>query len=660
MKKLLVLLLAVAMVVGLFAGCGKKAEEPASDASESQAAPESEKEEEPSEEPAPAEESEEPAEEGEEPAEESEEPAEEGGEEGGEEGVVTDLPRNETLYFGGQQYGTVNSWSPIGSNQNNSMAVSGGTSNRCLMFEPLYLYNFMDGSLTGLLADGDYTWNDDMTEMTVKIKAAAKWCDGSDLTANDYARTWEISKEIGNGIGASYQAYIADVVAEDEKTVVIKAAVDENGAPVNPLLILDFICSMQCANAGWIDTVYERNGGDAAAILNDAGEDVIWSGPYHRYYDDDQKVILVRDDNYWGQDASMWGSLPKPKYIAHNIYSGNDATEVAFRNGEIDVNQQFLPNIQNLWLEDGLEVSTYYDEAPYGVCLSLPTAWFNFNIPVIAENQALRKAIVMAIDYDAIIANAMTNQSPSFKDVPRSLMNPTEGEQALYDHDAVADLQAELAGNDIEGAIAVLDEAGLKDTDGDGYREWNGEKISLNAVCPDGWSDWQAAIEIVAAAGQKIGIEITSEYPTWDTMQNVFTDGKQTDYAIFMWTATGAAPSSPWARYRATMSSEFLGMQNNWSGNWGQYNNPEADELIQAIPTMTDEAEIKAAYTRLNEIYLTDLPSFALMYRPQNFHAVYEGVWTNFGSGDDGRNIPPGNCTDGYAIRDLYEIELAD
>ena len=655
MKKLLVLLLAVAMVVSLFAGCSKKAEESSAAPEESQATEESE------EEAAPAEESEEEAaseEEATEPAEEEaeEEPAEEAS------GTVTDLPRNETLYFGGQQYGTINSWNPVGSNQNNAMAISSGTSNRCLMFEPLYLYNFMDGSLTGLLADGDYQWNDDMTEMTVKIKAAAHWSDGSDLTANDYARTWEISKEIGNGIGAGYQAYIDTVEAVDDKTVVIKTTLTDDGKPTNPLLVLDFICSMQCAQAAWLDTLYERNGGDAAAILNDKAEDVVWSGPYHRYYDDDQKVILIRDDNYWGQDASMWGSLPKPKYIAHNIYSGNDATEVAFRNGEIDVNQQFLANIQNLWLEDGLEISTYYDEAPYGVCLSMPTAWFNFNLPVLAENPALRKAIVMATDYDSIIANAMTNQSPTFKDVPSSLMNPTEGEQALYDHDneTIKALQAELAGNDIEGANKVLDEAGLLDTDGDGYREWNGEKIHLNAVCPDGWSDWQAAIEIVAAAGEKIGIEIVSEYPTWDTMQNVFTDGTQTDYAIFMWTATGAAPSSPWARYRATMSSEFLGMQNNWSGNWGQYKNEEADQLIQAIPLMTDEAEIKAAYTRLNEIYLTDLPSFALMYRPQNFHAVYEGVWTNFGSGDDGRNIPPGNCTDGYAIRDLYEIELAE
>ena len=39
----------------------------------------------------------------------------------------------------------------------------------------------------------------------------------------------------------------------------------------------------------------------------------------------------------------------------------------------------------------------------------------------------------MAVDYDAII-NAMTSQSPSFKDVPAP-MNPTVGERAMYDKD---------------------------------------------------------------------------------------------------------------------------------------------------------------------------------------------------------------------------------
>ncbi len=66
---------------------------------------------------------------------------------------VVDLPRNETLYFAGQQWGTVNSWNIIGTNQNNSMAIAGGASGyRTLMFETLYMYNFMNGEIIGLLA----------------------------------------------------------------------------------------------------------------------------------------------------------------------------------------------------------------------------------------------------------------------------------------------------------------------------------------------------------------------------------------------------------------------------------------------------------------------------------------------------------------------------
>lgn len=573
--------------------------------------------------------------------------------------TVTELPRNETLYFAGQQWGTVNSWNVIGTNQNNAMAIAGGIAGyRTLMFETLYMYNFMDGSLTGLLADGDYAWNEDMTELSVKIKDAAKWSDGTDVTAQDVARTFEIGVEIGNGTGTSYGAYIAGIDAVDDKNLVIRAALNDAGQPVNPLKLLDFLSGVPVAQAAWIDTVVERNGGDAVAILNDAGDDVVWSGPYTRYFADDTKVVLIRDDNYWGQDASMWGKLPVPKYIAHAIYADNPAGETALKAGEVDVCQQFIGNVQNLWLQDGLPISTYYEEAPYGVCLTMPTAWYNMNIPMLKESAALRKAIAIAVDYDSIIANAMTNQSPSFNDAPRSLMNPTEGEQALYDHEAVKDLQ--WAGNDIEGAIALLDEAGIVDSDGDGWREYNGEKISLNAVCPNGWTDWQASMEIVAAAGAKIGVEITTLYPEYSILQTVFTNPNQTEYAIFMWSPDGAGPSMPWGRINQFFSSSFVGVENNWSGNWGQYVNERADELLSIIPMTTDAEELKAMYTELVEIYLTEVPSFSLMYRPSVFHAVNESVWTNFPTGDDGRNIPPADCTDGYGIAALYELELVN
>ncbi len=566
------------------------------------------------------------------------------------------LPREETLYFAGQQWGAVNSWNIVGTNQNNAMAIAGNAGGyRTTMFETLFMYNPLSGEKIGLLADS-YEWNEDLTEMTVSLKDAAHWSDGTPVTAADVVATWDVGVLTNNGTGAGNKAYVAGIEATGDKTFVIKAVLTEDGQPVNPLKIEDFICGTPIAQAAWIKTLCERCDNDPTKILNDAGEDVVWSGPYHKYYADDQKVVLIRDDNYWGQDESMWGKLPAPKYLAHVIYADNAAGELALKAGEVDVCQQFIGNIQNLWLEDDLPISTYYDEAPYGVCLTMPTAWYNMNIPVIAENPALRKAIAMATDYEAIIANAMTNQSPTFADVPRSLMNPTDGEQALYDHEAVKDLQ--WAGNDIDGANALLDEAGLLDTDGDGWREYNGEKISLNAVCPNGWSDWQAAMQIVAAAGDKIGISIEPEYPEWDIMQTRFTDPTQTDYAIFMWSPDAASPSMPWGRCNQFLSSQFVGLQNNWSGNWGQYVNEEADKILAEIPLTTDHDKLVELYTELVKIYLTDVPSFSLMYRPSVFHAVNESVWTNYPSGDDGRNIPPMDCTDGYGIAALYELEL--
>ena len=566
------------------------------------------------------------------------------------------LPREETLYFAGQQWGAVNSWNIVGTNQNNAMAIAGNAGGyRTTMFETLFMFNPLTGEKTGLLADS-YEWNEDLTEMTVSLKDAAHWSDGTPVTAADVVATWDVGVLTNNGTGAGNKAYVAGIEATGDKTFVIKTTLTEDGKPVNPLKVEDFICGTPIAQAAWIKTLCERNDNDPTKILNDAGEDVVWSGPYTKYYTDDQKVVLIRDDNYWGADESMWGKLPVPKYLAHVIYADNAAGELALKAGEVDVCQQFIGNIQNLWLEDDLPISTYYDEAPYGVCLTMPTAWYNMNLPVISENPALRKAIAMATDYEAIIANAMTNQSPTFAEVPRSLMNPTDGEQALYDHEAVKDLQ--WAGNDIDGANKLLDEAGLLDSDGDGWREYNGEKITLNAVCPNGWSDWQAAMQIVAAAGDKIGISIEPEYPEWDIMQTRFTDPTQTEYAIFMWSPDAASPSMPWGRCNQFLSSQFVGLQNNWSGNWGQYVNEEADKILAEIPLTTDHDKLVELYTELVKIYLTDVPSFSLMYRPSVFHAVNESVWTNYPSGDDGRNIPPMDCTDGYGIAALYELEL--
>lgn len=572
--------------------------------------------------------------------------------------IAAALPRSETLYFNGQQWNAVVCWNPYSSNCNNAMALAQQDNARVIMFETPYLYNMMDGKQYPLLADGDYTWNDAQTEITFKIKSAAKWSDGTPVTAEDVAYTWASHVKYNTQFGAANKDYIETIEAVDPSTVLVKAKLDADGAAVNPLLVQAYLSSNYVIQKAWTETLEARTGGDATAFMGDVAEDAVYSGPYHKFFADDSKVVYVRDDNYWGQDASMFGKLPAPKYLAHTIFKDNAAGSVALAQGEVDVSQQFNSNIQVLWLNYGLPVSTYLPEAPYGIGASLPTAFFN-KASYGLDQIAVRKAIAIAVDYDTIISNAMTNQSATFTQVPRSLMNPTPGEQALYDHAAVADLQ--WAGNDIEGAKMLLDEASIVDTDGDGWREFEGQKLSYIATCPNGWSDWQAAIEVVAAAGQKIGIDITTNYPDWSVYQTVVTNWPLAEgYDIFMMWSDGAGPTQPWGRIRHLLSSEFAETTNNWNGNWGAYINPAADELIKAIPTMTDDAEIKAAYTELVKMYLTDIPSFTLMYRPQSFHAVNESVWTGFPHEGDGTNppVPPLDLTDGWSIAGLYNLEL--
>ncbi|OGO13934.1 MAG: ABC transporter substrate-binding protein [Chloroflexi bacterium RBG_16_47_49] len=572
------------------------------------------------------------------------------------------FPRNETLYFNGQQWGSVVCWNPYSSNCNNAMAITAQDSSRVTMFETPYLYNMLDGKVYPLLANGDYTWNDAHTEITFKIKPAAHWSDGTPVTADDVAYTWASNIKYETNAGVNYKDYIDSITAVDPQTVLVKSKLDANGKTVNPLMVAAYLSSNYVIQKAWTQTLEARTGGDATAFKADAAEDVVWSGPYHKFFADDTKVVYVRDDNYWGQDASMWGKLPAPKYLAHVIYKDNAAGSVALAQGEVDVSQQFNSNVQILWLNYGLPVSTYLPDPPYGIGASLPTAFYNQKSYGL-DQLAVRKAIAIAVDYDTIIANAMTNQSATFAQVPRSLMNPTPGEQALYDHAAVADLQ--WTGKDIEGAKKLLDDAGIKDTDGDGWREYNGKKLSYVATCPNGWSDWQAAIEVVAAAGKDIGIEITTNYPEWAVYQTVVTDWQalpDTGYDIFMMWSDGAGPTQPWGRIRHLISSEFAETQNNWNGNWGGYKNPAADEIIQAIPGETDPAKLKAAYTDLVKIYLTDIPSFTLMYRPQSFHAVNESVWTGFPHQDDGTNppVPPLDLTDGWSIAGLYNLTLVN
>ena len=56
----------------------------------------------------------------------------------------------------------------------------------------------------------------------------------------------------------------------------------------------------------------------------------------------------------------------------------------------------------------------------------------------------------------------------------------------------------------------------------------------------------------------------------------------------------------------------------------------EVDQLLSAIPLMTDSVEIAKAYRELNKIFMEDQPSIPLVYLPEQFYEFSDRVWTNW------------------------------
>ena len=577
----------------------------------------------------------------------SEETAEESTEAETSDASTDSTPRNETLYFGGINQAKSNDINIYSSNSA-CMAQAQSSYSYVETYETLYMYNMLDGEIYPLLADGDPEYSEDGTQITVHINQDAHWSDGTPVTANDVVVTYNTHVSVNSTIGADFGQYMT-CEATDDYTVVFTALPDN----VNPIKMKSYLPYVYVGQAAYIESKLEEYGDDTEGFKTDTWWDAPHSGPYTLTVHNEEKVVFTRDDNYWGQADSMWGELPHPKYLAHNTFSGNDTQAVAFQNGEIDINQQFVSNVWTYWEDMGLDVSTYIDESPYFIDCSMPSIWFNCS-QEITDNVAIRKAIAYAIDYDQIISSAMSGYSYTFSEVPHSLFNPQSNEQELYSKcNELVDLESlNYVGKEYDKANALLDEAGIVDSDGDGWREYNGEKITLKCECPSGWSDWNGALEIVSACGKEIGINLETYFPE----ATVWNEDIQTgNFDIIMNGTTACGYAEPWNRFYNALYGWGGNFPERITNGFSRWYNEEADSLLAAIPTMSEDEQIEA-YARLNELYLTECPSVALMYRPALFHEVNESVWTGFPEQDDGSNIPPQICIAGYGIAALYQI----
>ncbi|MGG4048041.1 MULTISPECIES: ABC transporter substrate-binding protein [Paenibacillus] len=550
-------------------------------------------------------------------------------------GDAKETPRNETLYINGIQWGPPSNFNLLSGNP--AFPINYGNS-RELVYETLFMINQLDGKLEPLLGT-KYEWTDDMT-LRIELNKDAKWSDGQPFTSDDVVYTYQLGKKYDIN-WSNYWAYIADVTADGPNAVKIMLNKDNP----NRLTVLDSIELIPMMPKHIWEEIEKKSNNDLATIRKEVNANPVATGPYKIYFYNDQKITIVRDDNYWGK--SLFGKLPAPKYITHVIYKDNAAGDLAFKSGQVDVSQQFIPQVWNMW-KNGAPIKTYLKDAPYYVPGSMPSIFFNFSKKGL-DNPDVRRAIAMSIDYKKISDLAMSGYSAAMQ--PSLTLN-TDAESKYVDQAAIKSLQWTT---DVKAANELLDSIGAKKGK-DGIRVLNGTRLGpFEVECPYGWSDWNAALEIVAQSAKAIGIEIRTKFPEAPVWTNDLQTGK---FDIIMNTpAGGVNPSQPWSRAHDIMYSKEvapLGEMAFW--NWGRYKNDKADQIIDKIPSVTDQAELKTLYTDLTKIWLTDIPSIPLMYRPWVFHTVNESVWKGFPVDGDGSNIPPQIAMDGAGIRALYQI----
>lgn len=567
-----------------------------------------------------------------------------------------DIPREESLVTNGQQWGVPANFNPFALS---NIAWPVADARRNVIYESLYMYNMLTNENEPLLADGPIVWEDDFN-FTVKIKKAAHWSDGEPLDADDVVFTFTAFNPKVIGYRTQWSDvwdYLEKIEKVDDHTVRFTIFKE----PYNVHMVPAYLASTRIIPEHIWQPLLDGELKDTAALQEYFNENPIGSGAFKLKFWDETRIVCERDDNYWGQDPSMFGKLTEVKYFVHPIYVDNNAGNLAFSQGEVDVSQQFMPNVWELQEKlvdaDGKSlVTTYFPEAPYQLGYGMPSLWFNLTKPGLGD-PIVRKAIALSLDFEAIGTNAMSGYT---QPIEMSVFNNyIYGQYLDMDDEEMQALMwdtTDLDGNR-EKANAMLDEAGYKDIDGDGLREMpDGSKIEWKAMCAAGWSDWNMSLEILAESAKEIGLNIVTDFKEWSAVQPLMYTG---DFDIMMWNQhPDASSANPWRWVWSALDSEGVPPIGESSfRNFNRFKNDRVNELLDQAAATEDMDELVQIYTEINKIWLAELPTIPLMYRPASFQTTYEGVWTGFAKNGDGTNTPPLDCTDQAAIKDLYNLK---
>lgn len=478
--------------------------------------------------------------------------------------------------------------------------------------EPLASYN-PEGELVARLAASIPTLANggvsaDLTSITWTLREGLKWSDGSDVSAGDVVFTWRYCTHEATGCtGNSAFNGITSVEAVDALTVRITfetatsypyAAFVTYGSPV--------ISSAQFGEC--VGAVAATCGAQNLAPLG--------TGPYRIVtFRPDERASYERNPHYRGDPAyfdrvEMVGGGTAEESARATLETGEAdySWNVQIASETLDAlaaeglgrvvsalagdTERILINHTNPDPALGEDRSEYLDGAN-------PHPFLTF--------APITQAMSMAIDRTRIAEDLYGSAA-----APACNLVVGPGRYASTSNDACLE-------QDIAGAIALLDEHGVVDTDGDGVREHEGVALrityqtSTNAVR-------QATQALVREWWGEIGIETTlldhngAAFFGGDPVADAASTYRRFFADVQMYTAgTGIDPQEYLSAQRC---DRIPSREDNWSeGNIARWCNPDYDSLYEQLARTTDEDERNELIKRLNDLLVQGYAAIPLVNR---------------------------------------------
>jgi len=433
---------------------------------------------------------------------------------------------------------------------------------------------------------------------TFHIRPGVTWQDGVPLTARDVAFTFNtiIRDKL------SLAVYLKDVTkagATDDHTLTVYCSKPK----ANMLTTQVYIYVLP-------QHVWGKVGAKAIGNTFQNPVPIIGSGPFQTVeFKKDGYVKMVRNPRYWGKRPTL-------DQVIFEYYTNSDTMVADLKSGAIDGAQVVPPEqFKRLGGAAGIKPIAYplYNWEYIDInCYDNPASLGN---PVLRD-VAFRRAIAWAIDRKKCAELGWSGLAQAGTGIYPQKGWPA-GSNPYYQPSA-----QDYIGFDLAKAKQLLDQAGYKDTNGDGIRDYKGKPIKLRLWSRDISPASEIQGKLIAGWLRSIGLQIQLsvvdegqlDSQIWNYKGNTYAP----DYDLALWDFMGYVDPGDSA---ACFTTDQIGNYNEMSWSNAQY-----DKLTAMQYQEMDPQKRLAILEQMQQIFYREQPQIVLDY-PSVLQAVNTAKW---------------------------------